>query len=118
MVSLYAYADILICIMLLITCTVYKDNVFSISLSSFNSLSQTSPLVVFLVFWLWGHAQVVLGFFFSNFFNSPQMATVIGYIFVIAGVIVALVLELLQVLIVDTLPLMHSGFYMFLDFSS
>ena len=39
----------------------------------------------------------MLGFFFANFFNRPRTATIVGYILVIAGVMVAMVLELLEV---------------------
>ncbi len=60
------------------------------------------------MFWLWGHAQVVLGFFFSNFFNSPRIATIVGYILVVAGVMVSLLLELLQVRIrMHTCTIVH-----------
>ena len=58
---------------------------------------QTSPLVMIITFLLWGHAEVVLGFFFSNFFSRPRTATIVGYLLVIAGIVVALLLEALQV---------------------
>lgn len=58
---------------------------------------QTNGLVLFLVFFVWGHAQVVLGFFLANFFGRPRTATIVGYVLVIAGVIVALMLEALKV---------------------
>ena len=58
---------------------------------------QTSALLLIIIFWIWGHSQVVLGFFFANFFNGPRTATIIGYILVIAGILVAEVLEIFQV---------------------
>ena len=58
---------------------------------------QTNALVLILTLFLWGHAQVVLGFFFSNFFSRPKTSTIVGYLLVIAGVVVALLLEALQV---------------------
>ena len=53
--------------------------------------------MLIVTFFLWGHAEVVLGFFLSNFFGRPRTATIVGYLLVIAGVIVALLLEALQV---------------------
>ena len=41
--------------------------------------------------------EVVLGFFLSNFFSRPRTATIIGYLLVISGIVVALILEGLQV---------------------
>ena len=60
-------------------------------------LSQTNYGVLVLTFFLWGHAEVVLGFFLSNFFSRPRTATIIGYLLVISGIVVALILEGLQV---------------------
>ena len=58
---------------------------------------KTNALVLIMTLFLWGHAQVVLGFFFSNFFSQPRTGIIIGYLLVIAGVVVALLLEFLQV---------------------
>ena len=58
---------------------------------------KTNALVLIVTLFLWGHAQVVLGFFFSNFFSQPRTGIIIGYLLVIAGVVVALLLEFLQV---------------------
>jgi len=66
--------------------------------------TQTNALVLILTLFLWGHAQVVLGFFFSNFFSRPKTSTIVGYLLVIAGVVVALLLEALQVLPKDDTP--------------
>ena len=46
---------------------------------------------------VWGHTVVVLGFFFSTFFNRPRAATFVGYLIVVASVVVASLLETLQV---------------------
>ena len=62
-----------------------------------NTQTQTNALVLILALFLWGHAQVVLGFFFNNFFSQPRTGIIVGYLIVIAGVVVALLLELLQV---------------------
>ena len=40
---------------------------------------------------------MVLGFFLSNFFSRPRTATFSGYLIVVASVVVALLLEILQV---------------------
>ena len=69
-----------------------------LTLSSFTQThKQTNALVLIVALFLWGHAQVVLGFFFNNFFSQPRTGIIIGYLLVIAGVVVALLLELLQV---------------------
>ena len=70
-----------------------KDRWFTYHFSSL----QTNAVVLIILFLLWGHSQVVLGFFFANFFNGPRTATIVGYILVIAGVMISLILELLQV---------------------
>ena len=67
------------------------------SLSLSLSHTQTNYGVLVLTFFLWGHAEVVLGFFLSNFFSRPRTATIIGYLLVISGIVVALILEGLQV---------------------
>ena len=74
----------------------------SLSLSLYLSLSlslslQTNAAVLILSLALWGHAQVALGFFFSNFFTRPRAAIIVGYLLVFTGVAVALLLEILQV---------------------
>jgi len=73
---------------------------------------QTNGLVLCLAFFLWGHAEVALGFFLSNFFGRPRTATIVGYLLVIAGIIIALLLEGLQVLaslIVSLLLIQYPG---------
>ncbi len=58
---------------------------------------QTNGLVLFLLLVMWGHSVVVLGFFFSTLFSRPRTATFVGYLIVVASVIVAALLETLQV---------------------
>lgn len=77
--------------------------VFSL-LFKIRMFTQTNGLVLILTFFLWGHAEVVLGFFLSNFFSRPRTATIVGYLLVIAGVIIALLLEGLQILPNDETP--------------
>ena len=60
------------------------------------SLSQTNYRVLVPTFFLWGHAEVVLGFFLSKFFSRSRK-TIIGYLLIISGIMVALILEGLQV---------------------
>ena len=43
------------------------------------------------------HAQVVLGFFLSNLFDRTRTATIVGYLLVIASVVVAELLEVTEV---------------------
>jgi ABC-type multidrug transport system ATPase subunit len=66
--------------------------------------TQTSAAILVIVFIIWGHSQVVLGFFFANFFNNPRIATVTGYIFVIAGVLVSEMLQLVKIFPDDQTP--------------
>ncbi|XP_065901246.1 ABC transporter A family member 9-like isoform X2 [Dysidea avara] len=66
--------------------------------------TQTNFLILFFVFSFWGHALVVLGFFFSNIFQRPRTATVVGYLIVIIGVIVSQLLSGLNIFAVDETP--------------
>jgi ABC-type multidrug transport system fused ATPase/permease subunit len=73
--------------------------------------TQTNAVVLILVFLLWGHAQIALGFFFSNFFTSPRAAIIIGYLLVFASVAVALLLELLKIFPPNKTPFPVYMFY-------
>lgn len=55
--------------------------------------TQTSPLILFPIFSIWGFTEVVMGFFYSCFFARPKTAVVIGYLIVIAGVIISNVID-------------------------
>ena len=55
--------------------------------------TQTSPLLTFLLFILWGNCMIAMAFFFTTIFNKSRTATVFGYLFVIASVIAAEVLN-------------------------
>jgi ABC-type multidrug transport system ATPase subunit len=73
--------------------------------------TQTNALVLILSLFLWGNAQIAMGFFFSNFFTSPRAATIIGYLLVFASVAVALLLELLKIFPDDKTPFAVYMFY-------
>ncbi|XP_065901244.1 ABC transporter A family member 9-like [Dysidea avara] len=59
--------------------------------------TQTNWLVLLVVLFSWGHGAVVMGFFFSNFFNKPRTAVVVTYMVVITGVVISLMLNLFEV---------------------
>ncbi|XP_065901227.1 ABC transporter A family member 9-like isoform X2 [Dysidea avara] len=59
--------------------------------------TQTNWLVLLVILFSWGHGAVVMGFFFSNFFNKPRTAVVISYLLVITGVVISLMLNLFNV---------------------
>ncbi|KAL5475219.1 hypothetical protein EMCRGX_G027292 [Ephydatia muelleri] len=71
---------------------------------SMRLFTQTHPVVIGVVFLLWGHAQIVLAFFLSNFFSRPRTSIIIGYLLVIASVIVAEMLSFLQIFPTDETP--------------
>src|SRR3989338_2794100 len=63
-------------------------------------MTETSPLLLFFIFFGWGNVQIAFSFFLSTFFNSARVASVIGYILVISSVLIS---YLLNVTIFDPL---------------
>jgi ABC-type multidrug transport system ATPase subunit len=53
---------------------------------------ETSPLILFWLFFLWGTTQVSLAYFFSSLIRRTRTATVVGYMLVIVSVITAEIL--------------------------
>lgn len=49
----------------------------------------THPLIIFLIFFLWGNTQVVLAFFFSLFIKKSNTSLSFGYLFTILVMIIA-----------------------------
>jgi ABC-type Na+ transport system ATPase subunit NatA len=50
----------------------------------------TSPWVLFILFFIWGHVQIALAFFFASLFNRSRIALVIVFLIVLCGVIISL----------------------------
>eukprot|EP01027_Heterolobosea_sp_BB2_P006992 GEZU01010470.1.p1 GENE.GEZU01010470.1~~GEZU01010470.1.p1 ORF type:complete len:184 (+),score=45.20 GEZU01010470.1:41-592(+) len=55
--------------------------------------TQSSPLLSFLLFFLWGNSMIAMAFFLSTLFSRSRSATVFGYLLVIVSVIAAEVLN-------------------------
>lgn len=53
--------------------------------------TQTSPVVLFSLLFLWGHALVSLSFLFSTMLDRDLTSSLTGYIIVVAGVLASLV---------------------------
>jgi hypothetical protein len=53
----------------------------------------TDPFLLLLLFFLWGHVQISLAFFFSAFFNKSRIALVLTFLIVLCGVIISLVTD-------------------------
>lgn len=48
---------------------------------------RTNPLWWILLFFVWGHAQIALAYFFAAFFSNPRTATVVGYLAVLVNAV-------------------------------
>jgi len=48
----------------------------------------TSPGVYLLLFFLWGHVQILLAFLFSSLFQRSRYALLVGFLLVVIGVII------------------------------
>eukprot|EP00842_Homolaphlyctis_polyrhiza_P004811 jgi/Hompol1/5330/HPOL_004344-RA len=59
----------------------------AINLSLF---TQTSPALLFVLFFLWGHAQIALSLFFSSLFNRTRFALIVVFLIVLSSVIISL----------------------------
>ncbi|KAJ3118142.1 hypothetical protein HDU96_003671 [Phlyctochytrium bullatum] len=53
----------------------------------------TQPSVLVILFFLWGHVQIALAFFFASIFNKSRIALVLTFLIVLCGVIISIVLE-------------------------
>ena len=53
--------------------------------------TQTSPVVLFTLLFLWGHAMVSLAFLLSTFFSHHLTSSLAGYLIVVGGVLASLV---------------------------
>ncbi|KAJ3199536.1 hypothetical protein HDU67_002717, partial [Dinochytrium kinnereticum] len=53
----------------------------------------TQPAVLIILFFLWGHVQIALAFFFASLFSKSRIALVMTFLIVLCGVIISLVLE-------------------------
>ncbi|KAJ3395761.1 hypothetical protein HDU80_010204 [Chytriomyces hyalinus] len=63
--------------------------------SKIEMFTLTSPVVLFVLFLLWGNAQVCLSFFLSTLFKQSRIALVITYLLALISVVVSTVLSLL-----------------------
>ncbi|KAI9329182.1 hypothetical protein BDR26DRAFT_872834 [Obelidium mucronatum] len=61
--------------------------------SNLTFFSQTQVGVLILLFFVWGHVQIVLAFLFSTLFSRSRIALVLVFLIVLVGVIVSLVAE-------------------------
>ncbi|CAG8488376.1 3725_t:CDS:2 [Paraglomus occultum] len=53
----------------------------------------TNPGVYIILFFLWGHVQIALAFFFSVFFSKSRTALVISFLIVLCGVIISIAID-------------------------
>ncbi|KAJ3287188.1 hypothetical protein HDU79_005878 [Rhizoclosmatium sp. JEL0117] len=74
---------------------IFSTAVFLIvgSRSSLTFFTQTQTAVLILIFFIWGHIQIVLSFLFSTLFSRSRIALVMVFLIVLVGVIVSLVAE-------------------------
>mmetsp|Transcript_20402 Transcript_20402/g.30347 ORF Transcript_20402/g.30347 Transcript_20402/m.30347 type:complete len:556 (-) Transcript_20402:20-1687(-) len=70
-------------ILLIIVCLAFQLRFFT----------QTSPVILFLLFFGWGNAQIAFSFFLSTFFDKARSASVVGYLLVIASVLITYLLN-------------------------
>ncbi|ORY27578.1 hypothetical protein BCR33DRAFT_725456, partial [Rhizoclosmatium globosum] len=56
-------------------------------------LFSTATGVLVLLFFIWGHNQIILAFFFSTLFSRSRIALVLVFLIVLVGVIISLVAE-------------------------
>ncbi|KAJ3015871.1 UNVERIFIED_CONTAM: hypothetical protein HDU68_012527 [Siphonaria sp. JEL0065] len=61
--------------------------------SGLTFFSQTQIGVLIILFFVWGHVQIVLAFLFSTLFSRSRIALVMVFLVVLVGVIVSLVAE-------------------------
>ncbi|KAI8610816.1 hypothetical protein BC830DRAFT_1143991 [Chytriomyces sp. MP71] len=61
------------------------------SRSGLTFFTQTDMGVIVILFFVWGHVQIVLAFFFSTLFNKSRIALVLVFLVVLVGVIISLV---------------------------
>eukprot|EP00842_Homolaphlyctis_polyrhiza_P004047 jgi/Hompol1/4643/HPOL_003777-RA len=74
--------------------------------------TQTQPALLFLMFFIWGHNQISLAFFFSSLFNRSRFALIIVFVVVLCGVILSLALD--SIFLLRDLP---SGFFIWPPFA-
>eukprot|EP00012_Vannella_robusta_P004194 CAMPEP_0206184392 /NCGR_PEP_ID=MMETSP0166-20121206/1192_1 /ASSEMBLY_ACC=CAM_ASM_000260 /TAXON_ID=95228 /ORGANISM="Vannella robusta, Strain DIVA3 518/3/11/1/6" /LENGTH=783 /DNA_ID=CAMNT_0053599401 /DNA_START=169 /DNA_END=2517 /DNA_ORIENTATION=+ len=55
--------------------------------------TQTSPLLLFVLFFVWGHTQISLSFFMSRFFSKSSLSSVVGYLVVVLSVVTGIALN-------------------------
>ncbi|KAI8848836.1 hypothetical protein BC829DRAFT_207092 [Chytridium lagenaria] len=55
--------------------------------------TNTDLRLILLLFFIWGHIQIVLSFFFASFFNKTRIALIIVFVIVLCGVMVSIVFE-------------------------
>ncbi|KAJ3070188.1 hypothetical protein HDU99_002746, partial [Rhizoclosmatium hyalinum] len=74
---------------------IFSTAVFLIvgSRSSLTFFTQTQTGVLILIFFIWGHIQIVLSFLLSTLFSRSRIALVMVFLIVLVGVIVSLVAE-------------------------
>eukprot|EP01135_Chromosphaera_perkinsii_P005887 Nk52_evm20s370 gene=Nk52_evmTU20s370 len=73
-------------------------------LFQFKIFVQTSYAVLFLLYFLWGVALIVMSFFLSTFFDKQRTAAVVGYLLVIGGVITSNFIDQLMIYPEDSFP--------------
>ncbi|KAI9333102.1 hypothetical protein BDR26DRAFT_840473 [Obelidium mucronatum] len=61
--------------------------------SKLTFFTQTQIGVLILLFFIWGHVQIVLAFLFSTLFSKSRIALVLVFLVVLVGVIISLVSE-------------------------
>eukprot|EP01113_Clastostelium_recurvatum_P037192 TRINITY_DN5407_c1_g1_i1.p1 TRINITY_DN5407_c1_g1~~TRINITY_DN5407_c1_g1_i1.p1 ORF type:complete len:917 (-),score=122.67 TRINITY_DN5407_c1_g1_i1:648-3347(-) len=59
----------------------------------FQIFTESSPSVLFLLLFAWGHAQIALAILLSTFFSKTRTASIISYLLVLIGVVLNLVLS-------------------------
>ncbi|KAI9355131.1 P-loop containing nucleoside triphosphate hydrolase protein [Zopfochytrium polystomum] len=55
--------------------------------------TKTEISILLLLFFIWGHVQIVLAFFFSALFSRSRIALVLTFLIVLCGVIISLVMD-------------------------
>ncbi|KAJ3278070.1 hypothetical protein HDU76_010033, partial [Blyttiomyces sp. JEL0837] len=62
-------------------------------LANLSFFTLTDPKLLFLLFFLWGHVQITLSFFFASIFSKNRVALVSTFLLVLVGAVVSLVIQ-------------------------
>ncbi|KAJ3191886.1 hypothetical protein HK101_007320 [Irineochytrium annulatum] len=62
-------------------------------ISKLELFSKTDPTVLLILFFVWGHTQLSMSFFFASIFKQSRLALVTVFLIVLCGVIISIAIE-------------------------